>query len=140
MTDTQLTTMTSQEIQKSGPSGLVAAVTECSDKDLKLISQTIMLGAKREDVIHYAKICEHKGLDPFLGQIHAVPRNTKNRDGTYSKIWTFVVGVHGFRELATRTNVFDRDEVLLCRHPEKEPLDKDGEPLSDPVEDEYQVR
>jgi len=88
------------------------------DKDQQeVIRKQIAPGCPDEDLKFFALVCRKHDLDPFIRQIHYVPRKVKQQNGSYATKWTVQIGIDGLRSLASRTGqyagsddvVFDKD-------------------------------
>lgn len=82
--------------------GAVAEVREFTDSDVATLKATICKGASDAELKLFIATCQHTGLDPFMRQIHAVMRNTKDGD-KWVKTMTIQIGIDGFRLIANRT-------------------------------------
>lgn len=86
----------------------------------KSLYQSMMKGASDDEFFIFMEVCKRTGLDPFVRQIYAVPRNAKQGDGSKAKTWTYQVSIDGMRLIAERTKIY---------MPGREPTfvyDKDG--------------
>jgi len=88
------------------------------DKDqMEVIKKQVAPNCPDEDLKFFALVCRKHDLDPFIRQIHYVPRKVKQQNGSYAVKWTVQIGIDGLRSLASRTGqyagsddvVFDRD-------------------------------
>lgn len=55
----------------------------------------------------FIQTCERTGLSPYSRQIMASPRNSKQRDGSYKKVWNTVVTIDGLRAVAAATGEYE---------------------------------
>jgi len=84
------------------------ALGQWTPEQLDVIRKQIAPNCPDEDLKFFAMVCVNHKLDPFIGQIHYVPRGGK---------WTVQISVDGFRSIAARTGeyagsddpVFDND-------------------------------
>lgn len=86
--------------------GLLGA--QLSPVQIELLKATAMRGATDDEVAVFVHVCNRTGLDPFVKQIHAVKRRTKNEEtNQYEDRWAHQVGIDGFRLVADRTGKYD---------------------------------
>lgn len=90
------------------------------EKKIELIRKTVANQLTPNEFELFISIAKARGLDPILGQIHAVVRG----QGDKAKV-NFQVGIDGFRLIAARTGEFaGRDETRFeyksgTHHPDK---------------------
>ena len=78
---------------------------ELTDEQVEILTGTVCKGASRTELAAFLEVCRGKQLDPFSGQIHALKRWTRD----HGNVWTYQVGIDGFRAIADRTG--ERDGV-----------------------------
>lgn len=95
-----------------------------TDQQVNLLKNTICKGASNDEFNLFCYVCKKTGLDPFVKQIYAVHRKTKNKDGSYTSNMVIQTGIDGLRLIADRSGDYA---------PGKEPTyvyDKDGNIVS----------
>ncbi len=90
------------EIALRTPSALTPAAIDFTDKQIDVIKNTIAKGASDVELDLFLAICRRTGLDPFLKQIHLIPRRS-NVDGKWVTSFQPMVGIDGMRLVADRT-------------------------------------
>ena len=87
---------------------------EFDERRMKMLADTIMPGAKPDEIAFFAEVAKRVGLDPFAKQIHAVKRSTRRGNG-WVDVWTFQVAIDGFRLIAERTGKYRGQTLpLFC--------------------------
>ncbi|MEQ8823798.1 MAG: phage recombination protein Bet [Filomicrobium sp.] len=86
------------------------AVQNFSDKDLKLIRQTVARELESAEFDLFVHMCKRWRLDPCRRQIYAnvYKRNKKNQDGSKETVRNvvYVTGIDGYRTIADRTGCY----------------------------------
>jgi phage recombination protein Bet len=85
------------EAMRNGDTNLFTPMDFDRDK-IELIKRTICNGASDDELELFIHACKRTGLDPLVGQIHAVMRMRDNR-----KQMTIQTGIDGYRLIAERT-------------------------------------
>jgi len=81
-----------------------------ADDKLSIIKNSVAKTLTDNEFSFYIEAAKSRGLDPLLGQIHAVKRKDKN--GKY--VVTLQVGIDGFRLIAHRSGVYaGQDETTF---------------------------
>lgn len=77
------------------------------------IKRMYFKGLDDNEIAVFGYICKRTGLDPIMKQIYAIPRNTKQPDGSYKKVITAQTSIDGYRLIADRTGKYSpgRDSV-----------------------------
>lgn len=81
------------------------ATNEYTDEQVRLITDTIAVGANKNELALFLTQCQRSGLDPFAKQIYWVKRGGKG---------TTQVSIDGLRLIAHRTGQFAGSEVWWC--------------------------
>lgn len=76
-----------------------------SAEQLSLIRSKVAPQCPDDELRFFATICANHDLDPFLREIHFVPRNQKEGQN-YVKKWTVQIGIDGYRKIAGRTGQY----------------------------------
>ena len=85
------------------------AVAHWSEEQAALIKQAIAPECSDEFLAFFAQVCRHRDLDPFAGEICAIPRRTKKKDGRgerWETVHTIQVTVDGLRNIAGRSGLY----------------------------------
>jgi phage recombination protein Bet len=85
----------------------IAQETTFSPRQVDLIRDQLMPGASPEDLMLFAQVASHRGLDPFAKHIYAVSRKTKNADGQWVDKWSYQVSIDGLRLIAQRSGRYE---------------------------------
>lgn len=105
--------------RSAGGAGYRLAFTPAQEE---LIRASFMPGATAEEAGALLEVARLRGLNPFLKQIHFVKRSTQ-RDGRWTDVWAFQVGIDGFRAIAERTGQYDgQDEIVTVEGPDGLPV------------------
>lgn len=73
-----------------------------TNEQIALITRTVAKGASMDELGLYFNVAKRVGLDPFMRQIHLIPRNIK-QGNSYITIRTVQVGIDGYLAIAERT-------------------------------------
>lgn len=73
-----------------------------TNEQIALITRTVAKGASMDELGLYFNVAKRVGLDPFMRQIHLIPRNIK-QGNSYVTIRTVQVGIDGYLAIAERT-------------------------------------
>lgn len=97
--------MSNVEVYQGG-----TAPVQWSPEQVELIRQQICPGASDDELKFFAKVCEHKQLDPFLGEIVGIMRwdgKAKNPDGSLGReVMKIQETVEGLRTIAERSGQY----------------------------------
>lgn len=74
-----------------------------SQKQVELITRTVAKGANMDELGLFFNVAKRAGLDPFMKQIHLIPRSVKTADGKYTTVRSVQVGIDGYLSIAERT-------------------------------------
>lgn len=77
-----------------------------SDEKMDALRRLVGKDLTEVELELFARVCATTGLDPFLKQIYAVKRRTKNKDGSYSLVMTIQTSIDGFRAISERTGCY----------------------------------
>lgn len=69
----------------------------------EILKNSLAKDLSAEEFEVFIMACNKTKLDPFMRQIYAVKRNSKNADGTWSPKMTVQTGIDGYRLIAERT-------------------------------------
>jgi phage recombination protein Bet len=72
-------------------------------KQIDILKNTICKGVSNDEFEIFLMACKKTGLDPFMKQIHAVKRKSKNSNGEWVETMTIQTGIDGYRLIAERT-------------------------------------
>lgn len=80
---------------------------EWDKKKIELLKNTICRGASDNEFELFLHACKRSGLDPFMNQIHSVPRPVYNPKTDKSE-WTRTIqtGIDGYRLIAERSGKY----------------------------------
>jgi len=78
------------------------------DERIQVLKDVLCRGMTDAQMEAFATVCTRTKLDPFARppQIYPILRNSKNPDGTWSKVLTIVAGIDSFRLTAARTREY----------------------------------
>jgi phage recombination protein Bet len=77
-------------------------VKSLSNEQIQLLIKTVAKGADINELGLFLNVSKRAGLDPFLRQIHLIPRSVKQGDN-WVTIRTVQVGIDGYLAIAERT-------------------------------------
>jgi phage recombination protein Bet len=90
----------------------VAPVGVWNPEEIEIIRRSVAAGATDDELAFFAKVCRHKGLDPFAGEIVAIQR-WDSRAGRNTMVIQETVA--GLRALAERSGLYNgQDPPLWC--------------------------
>lgn len=91
---------------------------------LKLIRDKFANGAPQHEFELFIEVCRTLNLDPLQRQVYLIPRNAKQRDGSWGKTWTIQTSIDGYRAIADRTGAYaGSDDAIFTEG-------KDGKPAT----------
>ncbi len=96
----------STDVVLAAPATVEPAGPWTSDQ-VEVIRRSIAPEATDDELALFAKVCQHKRLDPFAGEIIAVHRKTKQPDGSWGKRMVIQETVAGLRALAERSGLYN---------------------------------
>lgn len=84
------------------------AVARWDERQVDLIKQVVAPECSDEFLAFFAQVCAHRQLDPFAGEICAVPRRqkVKGRRDEWETVHTIQVTVDGYRAIAERSGLY----------------------------------
>lgn len=93
-----------------------SAPARWTESQTELIKQVVAPGCSDEFLAFFGQVCQRRELDPFAGEICAVPRNVKNPDtGRWEKQHAIQVTVDGLRSIAERSGLYGgQDQPQWC--------------------------
>lgn len=93
-------------------SGTLVPVGQWSPEQLEVVRQSVAPGCTDEELAFFAQVCRHKGLDPFAGEIVAIPRWDSKAGRNVLVIQETVAGL---RALAERSGLYNgQDPPAWC--------------------------
>lgn len=96
---------------------------------LKMIRDKFANGAPQHEFDLFVEVCRTLNLDPLQRQVYLIPRNSKQRDGSYKKTWTIQTSIDGYRAIADRTGSYaGSDDPVFDAHRQG----YDGKPANQP--------
>ena len=95
MTDTALALRQGQAI---------ASALGWNQELIDLLTRTICRGATTDELALFLQVCQRTGLDPFVGEIHAVKRYDS---ALRREVMTIQTAVKGYRKKASETGLYD---------------------------------
>jgi phage recombination protein Bet len=96
--------MTQQKKALAKPQNKPATIKGLSSEQIQLLIRTVAKGASMDELGLFFNIAKRAGLDPFTRQIHLIPRNVKQSDGSYKTVRTTQVGIDGYLAIAERSS------------------------------------
>lgn len=100
------------------------AAGQLSPQQIEILKSSMCKGLTNEEFQVFLMACNKTQLDPFMKQIYAIPRKSRQPDGSYKESMTIQTGIDGYRLIAERTG---------CYAPGPEPTytyDQEGKVLS----------
>ena len=79
------------------------AATQWTRERTDLLKRTVAKGATDDELALFIEVCKGTGLNPFVRQIHAIKRRTKDENGRWQESLVFQTGIDGYRLIAQRT-------------------------------------
>lgn len=77
-------------------------------EEVEIIKSQIAPGCSDQELKHFAKVCQKKGLDPFSKQIYALKRKTWDGDSNgYIEKMSIQTSIDGYRVIAARTGLYE---------------------------------
>ncbi len=90
------------------PQAQAIAPFRLSEEAKQVVRESMMRGASASELLAFFIVAEKMQLDPVAKQIHAVSRDTWDKDAkTYVKKWSFQTSIDGYRLIAQRTGEYE---------------------------------
>ena len=89
--------------KKTQPKAVATKKSFWTRDQVALITRTVAKGASIDELGLFFNIAKRAKLDPFLRQIHLIPRKVKQPNGSYATVRTPQVGIDGYLAIAERT-------------------------------------
>lgn len=77
-----------------------------NEKQIQILKNSICKGISDEEFEIFLMACARTKLDPFMKQIYAIPRRTKNKEGQFVECMTIQTSIDGYRLIAERTGLY----------------------------------
>lgn len=84
-----------------------------NQEQIKLIKSQISTRITDAELVLFSQVCKRTGLDPFIGQIYAIHRASRDSDGQYCYKMTIQTGIDGLRLVADRTRIYAGSDRAL---------------------------
>ncbi len=95
------------KVDALGTTALVLQNSRLTREQIDLLKKTVCKGATDDEFALFIEVCNHTGLNPFIGQIRCLQRRTKNQNTQQWEIAMVTqVGIDGFRLVAERTGKY----------------------------------
>ena len=79
------------------------ALLDLDKEKIELLKKTICVGSTNEELQLFIYACNRSQLDPFMKQIYAVKRKSKDKNGNWIETMTIQTSIDGYRLIAERT-------------------------------------
>jgi phage recombination protein Bet len=81
-------------------------LTRLDVSQVETLKNTVAKDCNDQELNLLLYVATRTGLDPFMKQIYAIVRKSKQKDGSYKSAMTIQTGIDGFRLIAERTGKY----------------------------------
>ena len=93
----------------------MSAFTEYNRDQIELVKATVCRGATDDQLKLFLTVCKRTQLDPFVHQIYAIQRKSRDASGNWVQNMTIQTGIDGLRLVAQRSGEYQgQDGPLWC--------------------------
>ena len=88
----------------------MSAFTEYNRDQIDLVKATVCRGATDDQLKLFLTVCKRTQLDPFVHQIYAIQRKSRDASGNWVQNMTIQTGIDGLRLVAQRSGEYQGQE------------------------------
>jgi phage recombination protein Bet len=88
----------------------MSAFTEYNRDQIELVKATVCRGATDDQLKLFLTVCKRTQLDPFVHQIYAIQRKSRDASGNWVQNMTIQTGIDGLRLVAQRSGEYQGQE------------------------------